>query len=225
MTAEEVRQTILEVAIVPVVRAATPEKALAAGRAVAAGGVPIVEVTMTVPGSLEVIAELKKTAADVLIGAGTVLDGAAASKCIAAGAEFIVSPGLHAGVIEAAKEAGKLVLPGALTPTEVVEAWKAGADMVKIFPCGAVGGASYIRALRKPLPHIPMVPTGGVNLETAADFLRAGAAALGIGGELISASALEAGDTAKITGLARQYAAIVREVRGGARKVSGRAKV
>jgi 2-dehydro-3-deoxyphosphogluconate aldolase / (4S)-4-hydroxy-2-oxoglutarate aldolase len=161
-----------------------------------------------------VIAHLSKSmASEVLIGAGTVLDAATAERCIDAGAEFIVSPGFDFETVKFAKQAGKLMMAGALTPTEVIAAWKAGSDFVKIFPCGTIGGAKYIKALKAPLPQVPMVPTGGVNLSTAADFILAGAAALGIGGELVSASALESGDTAPIVAAAQEFVAIVRNAR------------
>ena len=216
MTKDRVRQQILDVGIVPVVRAASPQQAILAAEAVAAGGIPIVEITMTVPGAIEVIAQLTQSiGSQVLIGAGTVLDAATAARCFEAGAEFLVSPGFDPATIELAKESDKLVMPGALTPTEVITAYKAGADFVKIFPCGNVGGPSYIKALKAALPQIPMIPTGGVNLATAAEFLRAGASALGIGGELVSRKELEAGNAAAITAAARQYIAIVRDAREG----------
>jgi 2-dehydro-3-deoxyphosphogluconate aldolase / (4S)-4-hydroxy-2-oxoglutarate aldolase len=214
MTREQVRARVLEVGIVPVVRATSAKKAIAAAEAVAAGGITIVEVTMTVPGALDAITQLVKTlGSEVTVGAGTVLDAQAARQCFDAGAEFLVSPGLDLGTIKAANEAGKLIMAGALTPTEVITAWKRGADFVKVFPASAVGGASYLKALRGPLPQVSLVPTGGVNLNTAADFLRAGASALGIGGELVLASALNSGDVAPITELAKKYLAIVRQVR------------
>jgi 2-dehydro-3-deoxyphosphogluconate aldolase/(4S)-4-hydroxy-2-oxoglutarate aldolase len=212
MTKEQVRQRILEVKIVPVVRASSPEQALGAADAVRAGGIPIVEVTMTVPGAIEVIAGLSRLmGSDVLIGAGTVLDAATAQKCLDAGAQFLVSPGFDAETVALARRLNVLIMPGSLTPTEVITAWKAGADFVKIFPCGNVGGPAYIKSLKAALPQIPMIPTGGVNLETAAAFLRAGASALGIGGELISKAALDSGNFAAITESARQYTAIVNQ--------------
>jgi len=148
-----------------------------------------------------------------LVGAGTVLDAQTARQCFDAGAQFLVCPGLDLGTIKAANDADKVIMAGALTPTEIIAAWKGGADFIKIFPASAVGGPSYLKALRGPLPQIPLVPTGGVNLNTAAEFIRAGAAALGIGGELVSATALNSGDTAQITELARKYLAIVQETR------------
>jgi len=217
MTREEVRKKIVAIGIVPVVRAASSQQAMHAAEAVCAGGIPIVEITMTVPGAIDVIAQLAKSVGkDVLVGAGTVLDADAAERCIDAGAEFLVSPGFELATVQAAKQQGKLMMAGALTPTEVIAAWKAGSDFVKIFPCGAVGGAKYIKSLKAPLPEVPMIPTGGVNLDTAADFIRAGADALGIGGELVSAAALQSGNLDTITEAARLYVAIVREARRGA---------
>jgi 2-dehydro-3-deoxyphosphogluconate aldolase/(4S)-4-hydroxy-2-oxoglutarate aldolase len=169
---------------------------------------------MTVPGALEVIAKLAKgMGKEVLVGSGTVLDADSARRCLDAGAQFLVSPGFDLATVQLANSAGVLIMAGALTPTEVIAAWKAGSDLVKVFPCGNVGGAKYIKALKAPLPQVPMVPTGGVNLETAADFLRAGSAALGIGGELISASALRLGNVKTITDAARQYVSIVKQTR------------
>jgi len=217
MNRDEVRRRIVEIGIVPVVRAASPKEALLGADAVCAGGVPIVEVTMTVPGALEVIAQLAdRGGKDVLIGAGTVTDVDTARRCLEAGAQFIVSPGFDAATVAFVTGKSKVMMPGALTPTEVMTAWKSGADFVKVFPCGTVGGASYIKALRGPFPYIPMIPTGGVNLNTAADFLRTGAKALGIGGELVAAEALKSGDVANITKLARQFRQIVTETREAA---------
>jgi 2-dehydro-3-deoxyphosphogluconate aldolase / (4S)-4-hydroxy-2-oxoglutarate aldolase len=216
MNKEQVAKRITEIGIVPVVRAASAQHAMLAADAVCDGGVPIVEITMTVPGAIDVIAQLVKSiGSEVLIGAGTVLDAETAQRCIDAGAEFLVSPGFDLETVKFSNRAGKLIMAGALTPTEVIAAWKAGSDFVKIFPCGTVGGAKYIKALKAPLPHVPMVPTGGVNLTTAADFIRAGAAALGVGGELVTASALESGNTAPIVEAARSLVAVVRDARGG----------
>jgi 2-dehydro-3-deoxyphosphogluconate aldolase/(4S)-4-hydroxy-2-oxoglutarate aldolase len=214
MTKEQVRTKIVEIGIVPVVRASSGQQAIQAAEAVCAGGIPIVELTMTVPGAIDVIAQLAKSMGnDVLIGAGTVLDVETAGRCLDAGAQFLVSPGTDLPTIQLAKQKGVLIMAGALTPTEVITAWKAGSDFVKIFPCGTVGGARYIKALKAPLPQVPMVPTGGVNLETAADFLRAGSSALGIGGELISAPALKSGNFSAIADLAKQYVEIVKKTR------------
>jgi len=214
MSKEVVRRKILEIGIVPVVRASSGKQVMQAAEAVRAGGIPIVEVTMTVPGAVEVIAQLAKSVGgEVLIGAGTVLDAETAQRCLDAGAQFLVSPGFDLATVQLAKRAGILIMAGALTPTEVITAWKAGSDFVKIFPCGTVGGAKYIKALKAPLPQVPMVPTGGVNLQTAADFLRAGADALGIGGELVSAAALKSGNLSTITDAARQFVSIVQQTR------------
>ncbi|HTM38018.1 MAG TPA: bifunctional 4-hydroxy-2-oxoglutarate aldolase/2-dehydro-3-deoxy-phosphogluconate aldolase [Terriglobales bacterium] len=214
MTKDQVRRRILEVGIIPVVRASSGSQAIQAAEAVCAGGIPVVELTMTVPGALEVIAKLAKgMGKEVLVGSGTVLDADSARRCLDAGAQFLVSPGFDLATVQLANSAGVLIMAGALTPTEVIAAWKAGSDLVKVFPCGNVGGAKYIKALKAPLPQVPMVPTGGVNLETAADFLRAGSAALGIGGELISASALRLGNVKTITDAARQYVSIVKQTR------------
>lgn len=216
-TREEVWQYISEIGIVPVVRAPSPELAIAAAKAVCAGGIPIVEITMTVPGAIGVIQELTKSMGrQILVGAGTVLGAETAARCLDAGAEFLVSPGFDFETVKLANLQEKLIMAGALTPTEVITAWKAGSDFVKVFPCGNVGGAGYIRSLRAALPQIPMVPTGGVNLETTTDFLCAGASALGVGGELISAAALKSGNWDAITETARLFVAIVRQARGTA---------
>jgi 2-dehydro-3-deoxyphosphogluconate aldolase/(4S)-4-hydroxy-2-oxoglutarate aldolase len=217
MTKDDAANRIIEIGIVPVIRAASSEQAMQAAEAVCAGGVPVVEVTMTVPGAIEVIARLATSLGpEILIGAGTVLDAETAKRCIDAGAEFIVSPGFDLETVRVVNRTGKLMMAGALTPSEVIAAWKAGSDFVKIFPCGAVGGAKYIKALKAPLPQIPMIPTGGVNLITAADFILAGSAALGIGGELVSAAALESGNTDLIVEAARSFASIVRNARKAA---------
>ena len=214
MTKDEVRARVLEVGIVPVIRAGSAKKAIAAAEAVVAGGITVLEVTMTVPGAIDAIRHaIENLGREVIVGAGTVLDARTADLCFDAGAEFLVTPGVDVETVRAATGAGKLIMAGALTPTEIIAAWRAGADFVKVFPASAVGGASYIKALRGPLPHVQLVPTGGVSLNTAADFLRAGSAALGVGSELISVSALNSGDTSTITELAKKYLAIVREVR------------
>jgi 2-dehydro-3-deoxyphosphogluconate aldolase / (4S)-4-hydroxy-2-oxoglutarate aldolase len=214
MTRQEVRSRIVEIGIVPVVRAATAQMAVMAAHAVSAGGIPIVEITMTVPGAIEVIRALAQSmSGEMLIGAGTVLDAGTARRCFEAGAQFLVSPIFDPETIQLAKEQGKLTMAGALTPNEVVAAWRAGADFVKIFPCGSVGGPAYIKSLKSALPQIDMVPTGGVNLKTAVQFLEAGASALGVGSELISTSALKSGETGIITSLAREYMALLRNKR------------
>ena len=213
MEKQKVSDQIMEIGIVPVVRAASPREAFLASEAVCEGGIPIVEITMTVPGALEVIRELAKdNASKLLIGAGTVLDVETARRCRDAGAQFLVSPGLNLPTVEFALQEKMLIMAGALTPTEVITAWNAGADFVKVFPCGQVGGAKYIKALKGPLPQITMVPTGGVNLNTTAEFLEAGAA-LGIGGELVQAEALKSGQPKIIVEIARKFVAIVQQHR------------
>lgn len=214
MTKEQIRQRVLDIGIVPVIRASSVRKAIVAAEAICAGGIPLLEITMTVPGAFDAITELSKTLGrEVLIGAGTVLDAKTAGRCLDAGATFLVTPGLKLETVKFANDNDMVILAGALTPTEIITAWEAGSDFVKVFPCSSVGGASYIKALRAPLPQIPLVPTGGVNLNTAADFIRSGAAALGIGGELVLASALKSGNTHEITELAKKYVAIVRQAR------------
>src|SRR6202030_2151985 len=214
MEKQAVRDRILQIGIVPVVRASSAGEARIAAEAVCQGGIPIVEITMTVPGALDVIHELaRNNPSEVLVGGGTVLNAQVARRCLDAGAKFLVSPGLNIGTVEFALREGTLIMAGALTPTEVIAAWEAGADFVKIFPCGQVGGAKYIKALKGPLPQVPMVPTGGVNLNTAAEFIEAGAAALGIGGELVHPEGLRSGNTEMIVENARKFLAIVRETR------------
>jgi len=214
MDKKAVRERIIEIGIVPVVRAASKREALVAAEAVAEGGIPIVEITMTVPGAVEVIRDLAKSnSAGVLIGAGTVLDAEAAARCRDAGAEFLVSPALNLETIEFAVKHGMFMMAGALTPTEIVKAWKSGSDFVKVFPCGQVGGAKYIKALKGPLPQIPLVPTGGVNINTAAEFLEAGAEALGVGSELVQADALRLGKHEAIIENARKLVEIVKATR------------
>src|SRR6266481_2979771 len=214
MDKQKVRDRIAEIGIVPVVRASSPRDARIAADAVCEGGIPIVEITMTVPGAIDVIRELTKNAgSQVLVGAGTVLNAEAARRCIDAGAQFLVSPGLNLQSVELAVREGKLMMAGALTPTEVITAWEAGSDFVKVFPCGPVGGAKYIKALKGPLPHVPLVPTGGVNLNTAAEFIEAGAAALGVGGELVQADALKHKKPKIIVENAQKFLALVKQAR------------
>src|SRR2546425_3576918 len=214
MEKQKVREAIVELGVVPVVRASSAREARIAAAAVCEGGIPIVEITMTVPGAVEVIRELAKSAgAEILIGAGTVLNAEMARRCLDAGAQFLVSPGLNLQVVQLAAAEGKLMMAGALTPTEVITAWEAGSDFVKVFPCGQVGGAKYIKALKGPLPQVPLVPTGGVNLSTAAEFIEAGAAALGVGGELVQADALKSNRPEIIAENARKFVAIVKQAR------------
>jgi 2-dehydro-3-deoxyphosphogluconate aldolase / (4S)-4-hydroxy-2-oxoglutarate aldolase len=215
MTREHVLRHIHQVGLVPVLRASSAQSAITAAAAVEAAGVTVLEVTMTVPGAIEVIhAIVKSSPGRVLVGAGTVLDPETARACMLAGAEFIVSPSLNVKTIELCRRYSVPVIPGALTPTEIVTAWEAGADAVKVFPCSAVGGAKYLTALKGPLPQIEMIPTGGVSLSNAAEFLAAGAFALGVGGDLISTLAKENPEI--ITENARKYVAIVAETRSRA---------
>jgi 2-dehydro-3-deoxyphosphogluconate aldolase/(4S)-4-hydroxy-2-oxoglutarate aldolase len=214
MDKQQIRDRIIEIGIIPVVRASSPREARFAADAVCEGGIPIVEITMTVPGAVEVIRELTKGASSgILVGAGTVLNPDAARRCLDAGAQFLVSPGLNLKTIELAAREGKLMMAGALTPTEVITAWEAGSDFVKVFPCGNVGGAKYLKALKGPFPQIPLVPTGGVNLNTAAEFIEAGAVALGIGGELVQAEALRLNKPEIIVETARKFLAIIKQAR------------
>jgi 2-dehydro-3-deoxyphosphogluconate aldolase/(4S)-4-hydroxy-2-oxoglutarate aldolase len=214
MNKAAVLQTIRDVGIIPVVRAESAEEAMQAIEAIRAGGISILEITMTVPGAIGVIEEVtKRYGDDALVGAGTVLDGETARACILAGARFVVSPALNLETIEVCRGNDIAVMPGALTPTEVVQAWSAGADFVKVFPAGAVGGASYIKSLKAPLPQIELVPTGGVSLKTAADFIRAGASALGVGADLVDLKAIREGQQNLITERARQFVKIVQEAR------------
>ncbi len=214
MDKQEVRESIVKIGVVPVVRAGSAREARMAADAVCEGGIPIVEITMTVPGAVDVIRELTKSASsDVLVGAGTVLNAEAARRCLDAGAQFLVSPGLNLPIVAVAKREGKVVMAGALTPTEVMAAWEAGADFVKIFPCGQVGGAKYIKALKGPFPQISFVPTGGVNLNTAAEFIEAGAAALGVGGELVQAEALKSNKLEIIIENAMKFVLAVNQAR------------
>jgi 2-dehydro-3-deoxyphosphogluconate aldolase / (4S)-4-hydroxy-2-oxoglutarate aldolase len=213
MNKHQVHARISEVGVVPVVRASSAEEARWAAQAVAEGGIPIVEITMTVPGAIEVIRALARTLPDVLLGAGTVLDAETARRCLDAGAEFLVSPALDPKTLELALRENKFMMAGALSPTEVFTAWHAGSDFVKVFPCAQVGGAEYIKALKGPFPGVPLVPTGGVNLKNAADFIRAGSAALGVGGELILKEALRTRAPEAIRETAGRFVEIVVQAR------------
>ena len=213
MEKAKVLAALKEIGLVPVLRAESVEKAMALAEAIAAGGVTVLEVTMTVPGAIQVMRQLAEKRPDILVGAGTVLDAETARMCILEGAKFVVSPALNVGTIEMCHRYSIAVLPGALTPTEVVAAWQAGADVVKVFPCSAVGGAKYLTALKGPLPHIDLIPTGGVSLATAAEFLAAGAYALGVGSDLVDAKAMAAGKPEIVTETAKKYLQIVKEHR------------
>jgi len=213
MKKQEVRALIEKIGIVPVIRTATPQEARFAAEAVWQGGIPIVEITMTIPQALDVISELVKTMPRLLVGAGTVVNQDLALQCFDVGAQFLVTPGFSQKTVAAAHNLDMLIMTGALTPTEVMTAWDAGVDFVKIFPCSNVGGPSYIKALKGPLPNVPLVPTGGVNLETAVDYIRAGAAALGVGGELVLKHAFQERKPELISNLAMRYAQLVKEAR------------
>ena len=211
---ETTQQIIERVGLIPVLRA----KSVAQGRAVVdamvAGGVTVVEVTMTVPGAIDLIKELQKAyGATLLLGSGTVTTADQAQATIDAGAEFVVSPSLHPEVIAKTKANKKISCPGALTPTEAITAWDAGADYVKIFPCSAVGGASYLKSLLAPFPHLKLIPTGGVTLDTAASFIKAGARALGVGSDLVNLAAVDAGNAETITATARAYLKVLADAR------------
>jgi 2-dehydro-3-deoxyphosphogluconate aldolase/(4S)-4-hydroxy-2-oxoglutarate aldolase len=211
---EHVLGRIRDLGLVPVVRAQSAEEAIQAIDAIRAGGIDVLEVTMTVPDAIPLIAQVaKRFGQDAVIGAGTVLDAETARACILAGAQFVVTPTLKAETIACCRRYSVPVLPGALTPTEVLTAWEAGADMVKVFPCSAVGGASYIKALKAPLPQVELVPTGGVNLETAAEFIKAGSTALGLGSDLVDLKALREGNAALVTERARKLVGIVQAAR------------
>jgi 2-dehydro-3-deoxyphosphogluconate aldolase/(4S)-4-hydroxy-2-oxoglutarate aldolase len=208
-----VLKQLSEIGLVPVLRADSEEQALALATAVAAGGVNVMEVTMTVPGAIRVMARLAKERPDILIGAGTVLDPETARICILEGATFIVSPALNVKTIELCHRYGVPVLPGALTPTEVVTAWQAGADVVKVFPASALGGAKYLKALKAPMPQVELIPTGGVSQATAVEFLEAGAFALGVGADLVNPKLIADGHPETITENAAKYLDIVRSFR------------
>jgi 2-dehydro-3-deoxyphosphogluconate aldolase/(4S)-4-hydroxy-2-oxoglutarate aldolase len=194
MEKKEVLEGLKRGGLVPVLRAPSADVALAISEVLCKAGLTALEITMTVPGAVEVIRTLvSKLGKDMLVGAGTVLDAKTAAACIDAGARFIISPSLELEVVAHCNQAGVAVMPGALTPTEIVKAWRSGADMVKVFPCSAVGGASYLKAVKAPLPQVELIPTGGVSLETAASFIKAGAAALGVGGDLVDVEAVKSG--------------------------------
>jgi 2-dehydro-3-deoxyphosphogluconate aldolase/(4S)-4-hydroxy-2-oxoglutarate aldolase len=215
MRKEEIVAKLREIGLVPVLRAESEEQALAIASAIADGGVTVLEITMTVPGAVRVMTRLTKERPDLLIGAGTVLDPETARICMLEGAQFVVSPALNLKTIEMCHRYSIPVLPGALTPTEVVTAWQAGADVIKIFPASALGGAKYLKSLKAPLPQVEMIPTGGVSLATAREFLDAGAFALGVGADLVDTKAMAAGQPEKITASAKKYLEIVREFRKG----------
>src|ERR1035438_465951 len=213
MDKEQVSAKIHEVGVLPGVRTSSAGEARFAAEIVAHAGIPIVEITMTVPGAIDVISDLARYLPDVIVGAGTVLDIETARLCLKAGAKFLTSPGLDLEIVQFARKENVLMMAGALTPTEVITAWKAGSDFVKVFPCAQVGGDSYIKALKGPFPQIPLIAAGGVNQQTASNFILAGAAALGIGGELIPRAAIELRQPERIRELARRFLNLVKTAR------------
>jgi 2-dehydro-3-deoxyphosphogluconate aldolase / (4S)-4-hydroxy-2-oxoglutarate aldolase len=218
LSIDDAIRRIGEIGIVPVVRASSVEEANRAVEAICAGGIPIVEITMTVPNAVSVIRELvQRRAGDVLIGAGTVTNADQAESCLRAGAQFLVSPGLAVSVLSVARANAKLAIPGALTPTELMNAQEHGARIVKIFPCGNVGGAKYLKSLKAPFPHASLIPTGGVNAANAAEFIAAGAFALGVGADLVDAAALREGNLEKISAAARELVNAVASARAALR--------
>jgi len=216
MSKEDVIARIRECGVLPVIRASSKEEARSVIDAIAAGGVSTIEVTMTVPNAMALIAELSVEREDLLIGAGSVLEPETARECIAAGAQFIVSPSTNFDTILYCNEFETVVMPGALTPTEIVNAWDAGADIVKVFPADSLGGAKYLRSLKAPLPHLRLVPTGGVDQTTAAEFIKAGAEAIGVGADLVDLKAVREGRANMLTTAARKYLEIVAAARAEA---------
>ncbi len=213
MNREQVRARIQEVGIIPAIRVSSTEDALFAAEAVASGGIPILEVTMTVPGAIDVISYLARKGPGWIVGAGTVWDTEMARQCLDAGAKFLTITGLDLKTVEFADRENVVVFPGALTPTEVMMAWKAGVDFVKIFPCSQMGGAPYIKALKGPFPQVPLIASGGVNQQNAADFFAAGATAIGVGAHLIPRKAIELRQPHRIHELAVRLVTIVNQAR------------
>jgi 2-dehydro-3-deoxyphosphogluconate aldolase/(4S)-4-hydroxy-2-oxoglutarate aldolase len=213
MTRERLRERILEYGVVPAVRVATAAEARFAAEAVASGGIPVVEITLTVAGAVGLIHDLVAAYPEMIVGAGTVLDADTARRCIDAGAHFITSPVLKEAVMQAARERGTLAIPGALTPREVLSSWESGAEFVKVFPCSAVGGPAYIRALKRSFPHVPLIAAGGINQQNAGEYIRSGADLVGIGESLISPESVSHHESRRIRELARRYLAIVAEAR------------
>jgi 2-dehydro-3-deoxyphosphogluconate aldolase/(4S)-4-hydroxy-2-oxoglutarate aldolase len=214
MQKKEILNFMTEIGIVPVVRTTSAESAVKAIEAIYNGGIRAAEITMTVPGAIKALEKVADRFGDkIVLGAGTVLDPETARICMLAGAEFFVTPSLKVATIEVAKRYSKVICPGAMTPTEVLTAWDAGADIVKIFPAGNLGGPKYIKALKGPFPQIEMIPTGGVNLETAGEFLKAGACAVAVGGELVDAKSIKEGRYDLIEAKARQYLEVVAKAR------------
>jgi len=213
MSRHEDLSRVLNSGIVAVIRSTSSEQLVEVARALYEGGVDVLEVTFTVPRALEIIAAVRKALGDkVLLGAGTVLDPETARAAFLAGAEFLVAPTVNLDVIKLGNRYDKLVMPGAFTPTEILTAWEAGAQVIKVFPAD-IGGPAYLKTLHGPLPQVRLLPTGGVNLATIADFLKAGACAVGLGGALVEPKAVQAGDMARIKSLAQQYVAAVKQSR------------
>ena len=213
MTKDEVCSRIREIAIIPAIRVSSGDDAHFAAEAVTRGGIPIVEITMTVPGAVELMAHLIRSDPKIIVGAGTVLDTDTARLCVDAGVGFVTAPSMNPAIMEFAAKQNVAVLPGALTPTEVVTAWSAGADFVKVFPCGPVGGDRYINALHTSLPQVPLIAAGGVNQQTAASFILSGATAIGVGTELIPTEAIQKRQSQRIHELARRFAKLVKDAR------------
>ena len=213
MKKAEVCELISKIGIIPAIRVSSAEEAHFAADSVAEGGIPIVEITMTVPEAVKLISHLVHHHQKMIVGAGTVLDTETARRCLDAGASFLTSTGFDAEVVEFAAKEDIAVLPGALTPTEVITAWRAGADFVKVFPCAQVGGDKYIKALKTALPQIPLIAAGGVTQQTAASFILAGAAAIGVGTELIPTEAIERRESERVKELAHRFIGFVNEAR------------
>lgn len=213
MNRQDVRARIEGIGVIPAVRVTSQEDAIFAAQTVFDAGIGVVEMTTTVPNAVEVIAQLKQSAPDLLIGAGTVMDLNTAYACLDAGAAFLTSPGLDIDIVQMAEEAGVLIIPGALTPSEITAAHKAGADFIKVFPCSLIGGPSYIKALKAPFQHISLIASGGVNQQTAFEFIRAGASALGIGEDLIPPEAVRRRNSTWIHELTRRFLGMVRDAR------------
>ncbi|HWF67321.1 MAG TPA: bifunctional 4-hydroxy-2-oxoglutarate aldolase/2-dehydro-3-deoxy-phosphogluconate aldolase [Acidobacteriaceae bacterium] len=214
---EKALALIREVAVIPVVRVSTREQAICAVDGIISAGITVVEITLTVPGAIQIVQDLTaKYGQKLLVGAGTVLDAETCRLAVLAGAEFIVSPAFDARVLEVARTYGKICMPGALTPTEALVAWQAGADLVKIFPCNSVGGPSYIRSLKGPFPQMEVVVTGGVNLENVGQYLAAGVAAVGVGEIILEREAIEAANVGQITVNARRFVDAIKAARSKA---------
>jgi 2-dehydro-3-deoxyphosphogluconate aldolase/(4S)-4-hydroxy-2-oxoglutarate aldolase len=213
MNKESVRTRIQEIGLIPSIRLSSASDALFAAEAISESGIPIVEVTMTVPGAVDVIRELARNAPDFIVGAGTISRVDVARSCLEAGAKFLTTPGLDLEILDFALKEGVVVFPGALTPTEITASWKAGADFVKVFPCSQFGGAAYMKALKSPFPDVALIASGGVNQQTAADFILAGAVALGVGRDLIQPDAIKRRQRDWIQELSRRFLRIVKEAR------------